>query len=262
MKRKLLIAMAVLLFLFGLGVLLYPTIRTAAFRQAERREIRRFQEYRAENQAEGGTSLDASSIDAPEDIFLTESSEQTEAAETERAFPELWEACVAYNTRLVEEQPISLTASGMDSPALVLSDYGWDEDVFASLFIPSARIETPLYLGASRSNLTKGGVILGQTSLPIGGESTHCVIGGHRTWNAILHPFVSLEEVSVGDLVQITNPWETLNYRVISNRTIYPDDLEQVRIQPGLDLLSIFTCTYPNTKRVLVTCERIYKEGD
>lgn len=262
MKRKLLIALAVLLFLFGLGVLLYPTIQTAAFRQAEQREIRRFQEYRAEYRAEGGTSLDASSIDAPEDIFLTESSEQTEPAETERAFPELWEACVAYNTRLVEEQSTSLTASGMNNPALVLSDYGWEEDVFAALSIPSAQIETPLYLGASRSNLTKGGVILGQTSLPIGGESTHCVIGGHRTWNAILHPFVSLEEVAVGDLVQLTNPWETLSYRVISTRTIYPDDLEQVRIQPGRDLLSIFTCTYPNTKRVLITCERIYKEGD
>ncbi len=262
MKRKLLIAPAVLLFLFGLGVLLYPTIRTAAFRQAERREIRRFQEYRAENRAEGGISLDTSSIDAPEDIHQPESTAQTEPAETERAFPELWEACVAYNTRLVKEQPTSLTASGMNSPALVLSDYGWDEDVFAALSIPSAGIDTPLYLGASRSNLTKGGVILGQTSLPIGGESTHCVIGGHRTWNAILHPFISLEEVAVGDLVQITNPWETLSYRVISTQTIYPDDLEQVRIQPGRDLLSIFTCTYPNTKRVLVTCERIYKEGD
>ena len=66
----------------------------------------------------------------------------------------------------------------------------------------------------------------------------------------------------MGDLVQITNPWETLSYRVISTQTIYPDDLEQVRIQPGRDLLSIFTCTYPNIKRVLVTCERIYKEGD
>lgn len=262
MKHKLLIAIAVFLFLFGLGVLLYPTIQTAAFRQAEQREIRRFQEYRAESRAEGGTSLDASSIDAPEDILHSESPGQTEPAETERAFPELWAACEAYNTRLVEEQPTSLTANGMNSPALVLSDYGWEEDVFAALSIPSAGIETPLYLGASRSNLTKGGVILGQTSLPIGGESTHCVIGGHRTWNAILHPFVSLEEVSVGDLVQITNPWETLNYRVISTKTIFPDDLEQVRIQPGRDLLSIFTCTYPNTKRVLVTCERIYKEGD
>ncbi len=138
MKRKLLIALAVFLFLFSLGVLLYPTIRTAVFRQAERREIRRFQEYRAENRAEGGTSLDASSIDAPEDIFLTESSEQTEPAETERAFPELWEACVAYNTRLVKEQPTSLTASGMNSPALVLSDYGWEEDVLPPF--PSLRL--------------------------------------------------------------------------------------------------------------------------
>ena len=262
MKRKLLIALAVLLFFFGLGVLLYPTIRTAAFRQAERREIRRFQEYRAEYRAEGGTSLDASSIDAPEDILHPENHAKTEPAEGQRAFPELWEACVAYNTRLVGEQPTSLTASGMNSPALVLSEYGWKEEVFAALSIPSAQIETPLYLGASRSNLVKGGVILGQTSLPIGGESTHCVIGGHRTWNAILHPFVSLEEVAVGDLVQITNPWETLRYRVISTQTIYPDNLEQVRIQPGRDLLSIFTCTYPNTKRVLVTCERICKEGD
>ena len=262
MKHKLLIALAILLFLFGLGVLLYPTIQTAAFRQAERREIRRFQEYRAENRAEEGISLDTSSIDAPEDIHQPESAAQAEPAETERAFPELWEACVAYNAQLVKKQPASLTASGMNSPALALSDYGWEEDVFAALSIPSAGIETPLYLGASRSNLTKGGVILGQTSLPIGGESTHCVIGGHRTWNAILHPFVSLEEVAVGDLVQITNPWETLNYKVITTQTIYPDDLEQVRIQPGRDLLSIFTCTYPNTKRVLVTCERIYKEGD
>ena len=258
MKRKLLIALAVLLFLFGLGVLLYPTVRTAAFRQAERREIRRFEEYRAEE----GTFLNASSIDAPEDILQPESPAQTRPAEEQRAFPELWAACVAYNTRLVEEQPTSLTASGMNNPALVLSDYGWEEDVFAALSIPSAQIETPLYLGASRSNLTKGGVILGQTSLPIGGESTHCVIGGHRTWNAILHPFVSLENVAVGDLVQITNPWETLRYRVISTHTIYPDDLEQVRIQSGRDLLSIFTCTYPNTRRVLVTCERICKEGD
>ena len=262
MKHKLLIAPAVLLFLFGLVVLLYPTIRTAAFRQAEQREIRRFQEYRAEYRAEGGTSLNASSIDAPEDILQPESPAQTEPAETERAFPELWAACVEYNAQLVKKQPASLTASGMDSPALALSDYGWEEDVFAALSIPSAGIETPLYLGASRSNLTKGGVILGQTSLPIGGESTHCVIGGHRTWNGILNPFVSLEQVQIGDLAYVTNPWETLTYRVVATGTISPNDLEQIRIQPGKDLLSIFTCTYPNTKRVLVTCERICKEGD
>ena len=74
--------------------------------------------------------------------------------------------------------------------------------------------------------------------------------------------FVSLEQVQIGDLVYVTNPWETLTYRVIATGTISPSDLEQIRIQPGKDLLSIFTCTYPNTRRVLVTCERIFEKED
>ena len=41
---------------------------------------------------------------------------------------------------------------------------------------------------------------------------------------------------------------------------IYPDNSNKVRIQEGRDLISIFTCTYPNTRRVLVTCERISEE--
>ena len=87
MKRKLLIALSVLLFLFGLGVLLYPTVQTAAFRQAEQREIRRFEEYRAE-----GNNPSNARIDATEDILHPEGPAQTEPAEEQRAFPELWEA--------------------------------------------------------------------------------------------------------------------------------------------------------------------------
>lgn len=258
MKRKLLLFFAGLLFLCGLGVLLYPTVRTAAFRQAEKSVIRQFEEYRAEGKIEAW-QVD----DAPEDLSQPVSDpDDTPAVETPRALPELWEACVRYNTLLPETQGSSLTAQSMTVPALDLAEYGWEQEVFACLSISTADIETPLYLGADRSNLNRGGVILGQTSLPIGGESTHCVIGGHRTWNGILHPFVSLEQVQIGDLVYVTNPWETLTYRVVATETISPNDLEQIRIQPGKDLLSVFTCTYPNTRRVLVTCERIYEEED
>lgn len=258
MKRKLLLFFAGLLFLCGLGVLLYPTVRTAAFRQAEKSAIRQFEAYRAEGKIEAG-QVD----DALEDLSQPVSDpDDTPATETPRAFPELWEACVRYNTLLPETQGSGLTAQSMTVPALDLAEYGWEQEVFAYLSIPSVDIETPLYLGADRSNLNRGGVILGQTSLPIGGESTHCVVGGHRTWNGILHPFVSLEQVQIGDLVYVTTPWETLTYRVISTETISPNDLEQIRIQPGKDLLSIFTCTYPNTRRVLVTCERIYEKED
>ena len=258
MKRKLLMILAGLLFLCGLGVLLYPTIRTAAFRRAEKSAIRQFEAYRTEGKTEGGQLEDA-----PEDISRpVTGSDNKPTVETLRAFPELWAACVRYNTLLPETQGSSLTAQSMAVPALNLSEYGWEQEVFACLSIPSADIETPLYLGADRSNLNRGGTILGQTSLPIGGESTHCVICGHRTWNGILHPFVSLEQVQIGDLVYVTNPWETLTYRVVATETISPNDLEQICIQPGKDLLSIFTCTYPNTRRVLVTCERIYEKEE
>lgn len=258
MKHKVLIAFAGLFFLVGLGVLLYPTVRTAAFRQAEKSAIRQFEAYRTEGKTEAGQVEDV-----PEDTSQSVSDpDDAPAAETSRAFPELWEACVRYNTLLPETQGSGLTAQSMTVPALDLAEYGWEQEVFACLSIPTAGIETPLYLGADRSNLNRGGTILGRTSLPIGGKSTHCVIGGHRTWNGILHPFVSLEQVQIGDLAYVTNPWETLTYRVVATDTISPNDLEQIRIQPGKDLLSIFTCTYPNTKRVLVTCERIFEKED
>lgn len=258
MKRKLLLLFAGLLFLCGLGVLLYPTVRTAAFRQAEKSALRQFEAYRAEGKTGGGQA-----VDAPADLSQPVSAtDESPSMEPPRAFPELWEACVRYNTLLPETQGSGLTARSMTVPALDLAEYGWEQEVFACLSIPTADIETPLYLGADRSNLNRGGAILGQTSLPIGGESTHCVVGGHRTWNGILHPFVSLEQVQTGDLVYVTNPWETLTYRVIATGTISPNDLEQIRIQPGKDLLSIFTCTYPNTRRVLVTCERIHEKED
>lgn len=256
MKYKVLIAFAGLFFLVGLGVLLYPTVRTAAFRQAEKSAIRQFEEYRAE-----GKIAERQAVDAPEDLSQPVSDpDNTPAAEVPRAFPELWEACARYNTLLPETQGSGLTAQSMTVPPFDLAEYGWEQEIFSCLSIPTAGIETPLYLGADRSNLNRGGAILGQTSLPIGGESTHCVVGGHRTWNGILHPFVNLEQVQIGDLAYVTNPWETLTYRVISTETISPNDLEQIRIQPGKDLLSVFTCTYPNTRRVLITCERSYEE--
>ena len=257
MIRKLLLILSALLLLCGFGVLLYPSVQTAAFRQAEKSVMRRFDEYRT-----GASAETESSSDVPEGQQNQHDDEGKDMrSENRQAFRELWEACVSYNLNLVEAQPFSLTAQSMNEPAFNLEEYGWDQEVFACLSIPSADIETPLYLGANRSNLNKGGVILGQTSLPIGGKSTHCVIGGHRTWNGILHPFVSLERVRVGDYVYVTNPWETLSYRVIATETIWPDDLSKIRIQEGKDLLSVFTCTYPNTHRILVLCERMETES-
>ena len=241
--KKAIIIISTLLFLAGLGILLYPVSRTTAFRQAEKEAIRQFEEYRA-TEPEG-----------------TEPKDNPVSADRVKPFPELWDACAAYNESLKTKQQTSFTAQAWEQPPICLSDYGWEQDIFGYISIPSADIEAPLYLGGSMENLNQGAAILGQTSMPIGGESTHCVIAGHRTWNAILHPFVGLEKAQIGDHVYLTNPWQTLTYRVIDVEIIFPDDSERIRIHSGRDLLSVYTCTYPNTRRVLVTAERIPENG-
>ena len=241
MKKKLTVLLAALLFIAGISTLLYPTARTAAFRRAEQETIQQFAAYRAEHRMPDTVPSNVS------------------PAEKETPFPELWEACAAYNEQLYKTHQAAFTAETLTLPSLDLAEYGWDNEVFATLSIPTADIKAPLYLGASAYNLNRGAAILGQTSLPIGGENTNCVIAGHRTWSAVVH-FRSLEDVETGDPVYLTNPWETLVYQVVSIEVIPPDSLDLVRIQPDRDLLSVFTCTNSGTQRVLVTCERIKEE--
>lgn len=245
MKRKLILILACLLFLGGLVVMLLPTIRTEMLRHTEQEAIRLFDQYRNEARA----------LASPQPAQTFQAETEPQVLETERPFPGLWEACQAYNEALHKEQ--KYTAYGMEQPALALSDYGWELETFATLSIPAAEIEAPVYLGTNRANLQRGAAVLGGSSLPTGGEGTHCVICGHRTWHGIIHPFIGLEQVQPGDRVTLTNPWEELTYQVISVETAPADSTDRLLIQPGRDLLTVFTCTYPNDRRVLVTCERI-----
>lgn len=257
MRRKFLYAVAAMLLLAGLCVLCFPSYRTIKMKAEGLREIEVFESYRTEHASEQSQSEPSQAEPretgiAPEDPVIS-----TEVPENEnKPFSSLWNACVAYNSMLLKTRQGGFSAETMRKPALRLSDYGWEQDVFAYLSIPEANIKTPIYLGGSLANLDKGGAHLGQTSLPIGGESTHAVIAGHRSWSGAI-VFRGIENLKAGDLVYITNPWETLTYEVISTRIIWPDNTDVIRIQEGEDLLSIFTCTYPNTRRVLVTCTRV-----
>ena len=202
MKRKLILLLACLLFLGGLAIMLLPTIRSEMLRQSEHVAIQLFEQYRNEAQA----------LASPQPAQTSQAETEPQVLETERPFPGLWEACQAYNEALRKEQ--KYTAYGMEQPAIDLSDYGWELETFATLTIPAAEIETPVYLGTNRANLQRGAALLGGSSLPTGGEGTHCVICGHRTWHGIVHPFIGLEQVQPGDRVTLTNPWEELSYYV------------------------------------------------
>ena len=100
---------------------------------------------------------------------------------------------------------------------------------------------------------------MSQTSLPIGGIDTNCVIAGHRGYSGASY-FRYIEKLSVGDSVTITNLWESLHYRVSEIKIIDPYDVDEILIQEGRELITLLTC-HPyasgGRQRYVVYCERV-----
>ena len=136
-------------------------------------------------------------------------------------------------------------------------DYGWMRKTTMN---PSPRLELnmPIYLGATRENMANGAAVMGQTSLPIGGSDTNCVLAGHRGWNGAAY-FLYINQLEPRDTVTVTNLWETLTYTVTETKIINPNDVDAIHIQPGKELLTLLTCHPPASggkQRYLVFCER------
>lgn len=239
MARGLEICVAVLLFFAGLFTLLYPSLN--------------------------GARLENASLEAAEsfiDAFIVPVETGSPVAlpeETPRPYGKLYEAMAEYNERIYAEEqkglsdPWAYEAAGIDLPA-----YGFEGGVAAVLSIPAIELEMPVYLGASYDNMAAGAAVLGQTSLPIGGDNTNCVIAGHRGWNGAAY-FLNIDKLQEGDEIQLINLWETMNYNVTEIRIIEPTDIKQVLIQEDRELLTLMSC-HPYASggkyRYLVFCER------
>ena len=246
-NKRFISALCVLVIIAGAAVLLYPVFRTTEQKAEQKEAVEEFQQYIDEHDEQRKT---------PKPVNLPE----IEIKAEEPVFSELWNACVAYNEELPAFQENELNAESIKSPVLDLSDYGFTESAFGYLSVPDAGIEAPIFLGATMENLDKGAAHLGMTSLPIGGDSTNCVIAGHRTWSGAV-TFEGLEHLNIGDMVYVTNPWQTLCYEVIETKVIAPNDSDEILIQPNRDLLTLFTCTNRAARRFLVICERYYSTG-
>ena len=124
--------------------------------------------------------------------------------------------------------------------------------------IPVINVELPVYHGISDPVLQVAAGHLDWTSLPVGGESTHCAISGHRGLPSA-KLFTDLDKVAVGDLILIHVLDEVLTYEVDQIKIVDPDVTEDLLIQEGKDLLTLITCTpYGiNTHRLLVRGHRI-----
>lgn len=135
---------------------------------------------------------------------------------------------------------------------------GWKDGIIGSIKIPKMDVEIPLYIGASKQHLIDGAAVLTQTSMPIGGVNTNCVIAAHRGGPHGASLFKEIEVLEQGDLVLIRNIWETLRYTVNSVEVIQPDQIDKVKIADGEDGITLITChPYPyDNQRYVVYCNR------
>ena len=168
----------------------------------------------------------------------------------------------AYNQKIYAEHQKDLKdAWSYEQGVFSLEAYNRPDSMIGVLKIQAMDVELPLYLGANSKNMEQGAAVLGQTSMPIGGINTNCVIAGHRGLKGI-PMFRDIELLQPGDEVLVENLWETLRYQVSEIRIILPDDIEAVKIQEGADMLTLMTC-HPytdNTHRYVVYCKRVQEQ--
>ena len=124
--------------------------------------------------------------------------------------------------------------------------------------VPKISQELPVYHGTSDGVLSVAVGHLQGTSLPVGGENTHCVVSAHRGLpTAVL--FTHLDRMEIGDLFYFTILDRTITYEVDQIRIVDPDDASLLQIKDGKDYCTLLTCTpYGiNTQRLLVRGHQI-----
>lgn len=136
--------------------------------------------------------------------------------------------------------------------------------IMGSIEIPKIDVDLPVYHGTEDDVLSIGVGHIQGTSLPVGGENTHCVLSGHRGLPGS-SLFTRLDEMKEGDLFFLSVMGKTLAYKVYDIQVVDPDNTEVLEITAGKDDVSLVTCTpYGlNTHRLVVTGERVpYEESE
>ena len=248
--RNVLILLMLMLFIAGLGILLYPFIQGA---MVDRQISMNAQAFLEDKDAQTQSHA----------IIVPDSTEGTEPeVALPNKYPELYLAMQDYNTQIWEEKQSGLCDPwSYEQPSFDLTEYGISDEVFGVISIPALQLEMPIFLGATSQHMADGAAHLSQTSLPVGGNNTNCVIAGHRGYNGASY-FRYITDLQVGDTVTITNLWETISYTVTRTDIIEPTDVSKILIQEKREMLTLLTC-HPyasgGRQRYVVYCERNYE---
>lgn len=227
MKRNWIAAVAIIAFLAGLGLLLYPTVSSAWNRRRSAKTVAAY------------TELAAAIDPAVYEKMLADAEDYNRSLPLEPEY-------VLTGTRLAQYQQL------LDADGTGMMGY---------IDIPRIGVSLPIYHGTDEAVLQAAVGHLEWTSLPVGGSGTHCVLSGHRGLpNATL--FTDLDQLEPGDTFTLHVLSRALTYTVREILVVEPEDTQALNIVPGEDICTLMTCTpYGiNTHRLLVRGTRT--EGD
>ena len=233
MKKKksgiLVTVIVVLIFLAGLSLLLYPTVSNY---------------WNSLHQSQAITSYD-------EEVNRLQQEE----------YQRIWEEAEAYNRSLLSRpNSFALTEEQALAYSQVLSPGG--TDVMAYLEIPVIGVTLPIRHGTENDVLAKAVGHLEWSSLPVGGESTHCVLSGHRGLPSS-ELLTNIDHLEKGDVFYLHVLGQVLEYKVDQIAVVEPDDFSLLGITKGEDYVTLVTCTpYGiNSHRLLVRGSRVNADG-
>lgn len=173
------------------------------------------------------------------------------------SYAQMWSAAKAYNRALAEESDNFLPTAAQDEEYTRLLDIS-GVGIMGYVEIPLIDVRLPIYHGTDESVLQKAVGHLAWSSLPVGGQSTHCVLSAHRALPSA-KLFTNLDRLTEGDSFKLHILDEVLTYEVDQISIVKPQEVDKLQIIDGKDLCTLVTCTpYGiNTERLLVRGHRV-----
>ena len=222
MKRNLSTILLVVVFLAGLSLLLYPTISD------------RWNAVHASQAV-------ASYVDQVQELDQSE-------------YDQIWNAATAYNQALGSGSSTLEDQKAQYEKLLDITGTG----IMGYIEVPNIRVSLPIYHGTDESILQVAVGHLAWSSLPVGGEGTHCVLTGHRGLPSA-KLFTNLDQMAEGDTFVIRVLNEVLTYEVDQIHIVEPEDVSDLQIEAGKDLCTLVTCTPygVNSHRLLIRGHRV-----
>ena len=230
MRNKLTTILLILAFFAGLSLLLYPTV------------------------SDYWNSLHASQA-------VADYAENVRNLEAEK-YEQVLQDAKSYNQMLPYEQTtFALSEEEKEAYDALLNITG--TGIMGYIEIPTVNISLPVYHGTEDAVLQIAVGHLEWSSLPVGGESTHCVLSGHRGLPSA-KLFTNLDKLVTGDKFIVRVLDEVLTYEVDQILIVEPTDVSTLMIESGKDLCTLVTCTPygVNSHRLLVRGHRVENQED